>query len=246
MRHAFQFFLIVSVFMVGSALPVAAQQMPLNPGVDLSPAPGGVADVAPSESEAREYIAGGGAEDYLLGPQDLLKIDVFQVEEFSRTVRISAGGKISLPLVGTLQAAGLTTAQLERVLAEKLAEGFLQEPYVSVFVEEYASQRVTVEGQVRKPGIYALRGRTTLLQAVALAEGTLDLADVEKVQVFRPDPAGSRQVHYFDLDSIRAGTTADPVLQGDDLVVIQKAGMKSFFKSVTDTLRGFVLFGASL
>lgn len=201
---------------------------------------------ATTSGDRRDYIAGAAGQDYLLGPQDLLKIDVFQVQEFSRTVRISAAGKISLPLVGTVPAAGLTTAALEELIAQKLSETYLQEPYVSVFVEEYASQRVTLEGQVRKPGIYALKGRTTLLQAVALAEGLLDLADAQRVQIFRLDNSGRKVVTDYDIEAVRSGATEDPVLVGDDLIVVQKAAGRSVMKALTDTLRGFIIFGGSL
>lgn len=224
-----------------------AAEPPLIPSTILTgeTAPAETNDSTPN-ADRRQYIAGSAGQDYLLGPQDLLKIDVFQVQEFSRTVRVSAAGKISLPLVGAVQAAGLTTAALEQLIAQRLSETYLQEPYVSVFVEEYASQRVTVEGQVRKPGIYALKGRTTLLQAVALAEGLLDLADAQRVQIFRLDATGRKVVTDYDIEAVRSGTVEDPVLLGDDVIVVQKAPGRSFMKALTDTLRGFVIFGGSL
>jgi len=239
----FALFLIVSaVHNVGFAA-----DPPLIPSTIL------VGETAPAETngsttgvDRRDYIAGAAGQDYLLGPQDLLKIDVFQVQEFSRTVRISAAGKISLPLVGAMAAAGLTTAGLEQLIAQKLSESYLQEPYVSVFVEEYASQRITVEGQVRKPGIYALKGRTTLLQAVALAEGLLDLADAQHLQIFRLGDSGRKVVTDYDIEAVRAGDVEDPVLIGDDVIVVQKASGRSILKALTDTLRGFVIFGGSL
>jgi polysaccharide export outer membrane protein len=178
-------------------------------------------------------------EEYLIGPQDLLEIQVFGVEELYRKVRVNSRGSISLPLIGTLQAAGLTGEQLENRIAGELAKNYLQDPQVSVFIEEYTNLRVTVEGAVKKPGIFPLQGRTTLLQSIALAEGPDRLAS-SVVKVFRTQPDGARHAFEFDLNAIRSGDIADPLLQGDDIVVVEASTGKAVIHGVTDTLRGFV------
>lgn len=183
------------------------------------------------------------SEDYRLGMHDLIEISVFQVPELSRTVRVNAVGKISLPMIGTVQAGGLTTAELEEAIAKKLAEKFLQDPQVAVFVKEGVSQRVVIEGRVKKNGVYALTGRTTLLQAIAMAEGLDPLANENEVKVFRQLDDGSKEMLVFDLESIRTGRTQDPLVKGNDVVVVEASATKSFIKNVTDTLRGFIGFG---
>lgn len=181
--------------------------------------------------------------EYFIGPQDLLAVKVFRVEDFDVAVRVDSRGTISLPLIGRVHAAGLTSFQLEKQIAAKLSASYLQNPFVTVFVEEYASQRVTVVGAVNKPGVYALTGPTTLLQAIALAEGLDHLADGSRVQVLRG--IGERHNHpaNYNVESIRSGKETDPSIRGGDIVVVNKSGGRSVIKGLTDTLRGFVYFG---
>ena len=107
-----------------------------------------------------------GVSDYRVGPQDLIEISVFQVADLNRTVRLNSAGQISLPLIGAIRAGGKTVQELEAEIAVRLSERFLQNPQVSVFVKEFASQRVTLEGAIKNPGIYPLTGRTSLIQAI--------------------------------------------------------------------------------
>ena len=176
-----------------------------------------------------------GVSEYRIGPQDLLAISVFGVAELSQEVRVNSNGQISLPLVGNLQAGGRTIQELERAIAGKLSEGYLQSPQVSVFVKEYTSQRVTVEGAVKKPGIYPLTGRTTLLQIIASAEGLDDLADPRGIVIFRV-VNGQKMVAAFDLQAIRHGTAEDPQVYGDDKVVVDQSGSKSAFRQIIQAI----------
>lgn len=186
------------------------------------------------------------SDDYVIGPGDLLKIEVFQVQDYSRTVRVSTTGRVSLPLVGVVEAAGQTAANLETQLAQRLAAEYIQNPFVSVFIEEYASQKVTVEGEVKKPGVFPLKGRTSLLEVLALAEGFVELSDQSRVQVFRRPPNEVGHMLVFNVEAIRNGELTDPVLQGSDVVIVPKARGRSVLKGVTDTLRGFLQFGKQL
>lgn len=182
-----------------------------------------------------------GVSDYRIGPLDLLEVSVFQVEDLDRETRVNSSGYISLPLIGAIQAGGKTVQEVEREIAAKLSQSYLQNPQVSVFVKEFTSQRVTVEGAVHKPGIYPITGRTTLLQAVALSEGLDPLADPRTVVVFRTI-GGQRMAALFDMVQIRSGEAEDPQIYGDDVVVIEKSGARSAIKGITDTLRGFIGF----
>ncbi len=182
------------------------------------------------------------ADDYIIGPQDLLEVQVFQAEDYKVSTRVSEQGYVSLPLIARVHVSGLTVDQLEDVLEARLGQDYFQDPQVTVFVKEFTSQRVTVEGSVIKPGVYPLKGRTTLLQAIAMAEGVSDLADHSNVQIYRVgDKEKATEVH--DLEKIRAGEAVDPVVNGEDVIVIHRSEAKSFVKNITDTLRGFVSFG---
>lgn len=182
-------------------------------------------------------------DEYRIGAQDLVEISVFQVPELTRSVRVNAQGMITLPLLGQVRAGGLTANQLETLLATKLSENLLQDPQVNVFVKEFVSQRVVVDGNVMKIGAYPLSGKTTLLQVVAMAGGLDPLADPSTVHIFRDKPNGEREVLTFDLLAIRGGEVADPLIKGNDTVRVEKSAARAFFKGATDTLRGFISFG---
>jgi polysaccharide export outer membrane protein len=158
-----------------------------------------------------------------------------------REIRVNTSGFISLPLIGSLQAGGKTVQELEYEIAEKLSHAYLQNPQVSVFVKEFTSQRVTVDGAVKKPGIFPITGRTTLLQVVALSEGLDVLADPRAVVVFRTIE-GQRMAALFDLVLIRSGESEDPQIYGDDVIVVEQSGARSVIKGFTDTIRGLIWF----
>lgn len=182
------------------------------------------------------------AQDYRLGAQDLLEVTVLGLPELSRTVRVNAGGQISLPLAGTLHAGGLTIAALEEAIAARLRRDYLQDPQVSVFVEEYTSQRVTVGGSVEKPGVYPIVGDTTLLETIALAEGLDPLADPRGVVVFRVID-GTKMAAVFDLGAIRSGRMADPRVYGGDIVMIEQSGSKTALRRFIETVPALAFFG---
>lgn len=180
-------------------------------------------------------------DEYRVGAQDLLQISVLGVPELSREVRINPDGQISLPLVGAVQAGGKTIPQLESEIGKLLATNYLQNPQVSVFVKEYASQRVTLEGSLNKPGIYPLTGKTTLLQAVALAGGLAPLAQTDGVVVFRT-VKGKKMAAVFNLSKISAGNSDDPRIYGDDIIVVAQSGSKTSVQQLIQAAPFLYLF----
>jgi polysaccharide export outer membrane protein len=169
---------------------------------------------------------------YKIGPQDVLDINVFQVAELSRAAQVSESGTISMPLIGPVPASGRTAQELERDLASRYLK-YLQKPQIAVMVKEYNAQRITLEGSVKKPGVYPLRGRTTLLQTIAQAEGFSDVADTTVV-VFRQTQNGQSAAR-FDVAAIRAGTAEDPTLQAGDVIVVGTSTLK-------ETMQGIMKF----
>ncbi len=183
-----------------------------------------------------------GATDYRVGAQDLLSISVFGVEDLNKDVRVNSNGQISLPLIGGVMAGGRTIPELEAELAKKYSAGYLQNPQVSVFVKEYASQRITLEGAVNKPGIYPITGKTTLLQGIALAGGIEEkTADLSGIIVMR-QVNGKRTVAVFDLKNVRRGEAEDPQLYGDDIIVVEQSGSKTFFRRIIESAPVFGIF----
>lgn len=115
-----------------------------------------------------------GPQDYRIGFDDVLDVSVFEAQELNREVRVSSAGEISLPLLESVHAAGLTPRELELVLEELLRRTYMKDPHVSVFVREMQSHPVSVLGAVRKPGVFQVRGSKTLLEILSLAEGLAD------------------------------------------------------------------------
>jgi len=180
--------------------------------------------------------------DYKIGATDLLKVSVFQVPDLSfDEIRVDASGNLQMPMIGSIQAAGLTPNELSNDIARRLADRYLRNPQVTVTVKEAASQKVTVDGAVKRPGVYEMRGRTTLLQAVAMAEGPAPTADVESVAVFRT-VQGQRMVAVFDLSAIRDGSAEDPTILGDDVVVVDTSRLNSALREAVAALPALSIF----
>jgi polysaccharide export outer membrane protein len=171
---------------------------------------------------------------YKIGPLDVLDVTVFRVPELSKTVQVAATGTINLPLVGEIPAAGRTAQEIERDLTKRLGAKYLQSPQVNVNVKEYNSQRVTIDGAVKKPGVYPIRGGATLLQLIATAEGLSDTAQTE-VAVFR-NIGGKQLAAKFDLDAIRAGRASDPTISEGDLIVVSDSALKTTYQGLLKAL----------
>lgn len=172
-----------------------------------------------------------GVADYRLGAADVVAIEVYGLPELTRSLRVNSRGMIALPLLGPIQAAGKTVAELEDEITTKLAEDYLQDPQVTVFVSEYTSQKITVEGAVNKPGIYSLSAKTTLLQAIVTAGGVSEVANPKGIIIFRVID-GQRMAAVFDLQAIRGGNAEDPRIYGDDLIIVDQSGAKSAWSNL--------------
>ena len=178
------------------------------------------ARIAATENEATASTAR--SKDYRIGPNDLLDIEVYGVTDLKRTVRVNSTGMVSLPLIGSMALAGMTAQQAEAAIAARYGEKYLQDPQISVFIKEFTTQRVTIEGAVAKPGIYPLTGQITLLRAMALAGGRGDLANLDNVMISRTGPDGKLTSSMYDLDLVRSGDIPDPVVLPEDVIVVQR------------------------
>jgi polysaccharide export outer membrane protein len=183
--------------------------------------------------------AGAGAatlDDYRLGPLDTIDVAVFQEPDLSaKALQVDASGQIALPLVGSVKAQGLTATELSNELERKLGEKYLRNPQVTVTVASSVSQKVSVQGEVTEPGVYQLTGPTTLLDVISLAKGETEIATLNQIVVFRT-VNGQRMGAVFDVASIRRGEAPDPVIHGNDLVVVGYSAAKRFWKNVVTTM----------
>jgi polysaccharide export outer membrane protein len=169
-----------------------------------------------------------GSGSYMIGPMDVLQITVYKAPDLSKVVPVAEDGTINLPLIGVTPAAGKTAAELERDVQKRLDAGYMRSPQVSIMVTEYNSRRVTVEGAVKTPGVFPLRGRDSLEQAIAKAGGVDREVASDSVTVFR-NVNGSRTMVAFDLAAIRNGQAEDPeVVPGDVIVVGENAAKVGF------------------
>ncbi len=171
---------------------------------------------------------------YRVGPQDVLDISVFGVPDLSGTVIVAANGSIQLPLIGETPAAGKTVRELQEDLASRLGAEYLQNPQVTVLVKEYNSRTVILTGEINNPGVYPLKGKTSLLQLVAKAGGFGEGSD-STVLVLRKS-GGKRRAARFDISAIEKGRAADPILQGGDTVVAGSSAIKKAYKSFLKAL----------
>jgi polysaccharide biosynthesis/export protein len=167
---------------------------------------------------------------YLIGPFDKLIIDVFGIEELSeKEVQTDAGGRISFPLAGILEAAGKTPGELETELEQRLRGQYVRDPQVTVNLKETVSQVVTVDGQVKEPGLYPVIGKMTLMRAVATAKGTAEFAKLDDVVIFRT-VNGQKLAALYNLKAIRRGYYNDPEVFANDVVVVGDSQARRLFK----------------
>jgi polysaccharide export outer membrane protein len=173
--------------------------------------------------------------EQLLSPNDVLEVNVFQVDNLNRTVQVDAGGEISLPLIGTVKAAGKSVRQLEQEIEAAYGAKYLQSPYVTIFVKESVGQRITVDGEVNKAGIYPVSSNASLIDAVALAGGFNRIGDAGKVFVYRNFGQNTLVANY-NVEAIRAGKNSNPRIYGGDKVVVFASKSKIAMNNLKDAL----------
>jgi len=172
-----------------------------------------------------------GHRPYRIGPLDRLSINVFGVPDLTQTIQTDAGGAISLPLIGQIQASGKTTDQLAREIEGSLRGRYVRDPHVSVNLYETVANLLTVEGEVREPGQYPVLGGMTLMRAIASAKGPTEFARMQEVVVFRT--VGGRQMAaLYNLTAIRRGLYPDPAVYTDDVIVVGNSPARRLFRDL--------------
>lgn len=200
---------------LGIAAMVCAQQTKERPKGDD---PVTVASLGQTVS-----VPAGKAHDnsFVIGANDVLAISVWKEPDISRSLPVRSDGKISLPLAGEVQAAGLTPLKLEQDIASKLKD-YISEPEVTVIVQQINSQKFNVLGMVSRPGSYSLTGSSTVLDAIALAGGFRDFAKQKSIYVLRQNSNGTESRLPFNYkDVIKGKNVAQNVkLQPNDTIVV--------------------------
>ncbi|HVF84258.1 MAG TPA: polysaccharide biosynthesis/export family protein [Sphingomicrobium sp.] len=172
---------------------------------------------------------------YRIAPYDTLVVTVFQEPDLSTPanspLQVDARGNINMPLVGAVPAAGKTTTELSSAIAAGLAQRYLRNPQVSVAIASSQPEKITVQGEVNQAGVFDIRGKTSLLQALSLARGESKLAATNEVAIFRTIN-GQRMGALFDVDQIRRGAAPDPELAPNDVVIVGHSRRKEAWQNV--------------
>jgi polysaccharide export outer membrane protein len=180
--------------------------------------------------------------NYKIAPKDKLAIKVFKSEDLSGDYDVDLAGHISLPLIGEVDAANLTTAELDDRLTQRLGEKYLERPDVSVSIKQSTGRVVTIDGAVKDSGSFPVTGNLTLLQAIAMAKGTTEDANPRRVAIFRTIN-GKRQAAAFDLTTIRRGQSEDPAVYAGDIIVVDGSSVKSLEKRLLQSIPLLAIFG---
>ncbi len=170
---------------------------------------------------------------YRIAPLDTLTIKVFKLPDLSGDYEVDLTGQVAMPLIGSISAVDLTTAELDQRLTAKLGEKYLQNPDISVGVKSSTRRNVTVDGAVTKVGTFSVNGPMTLIQAVAQAGGPTQDANPRRVAIFR-QINGQRQSAAFDLTSIRRGEAVDPPVYAGDIIIVDGSSIKALQKRVLE------------
>jgi len=209
---------VVSVLQSGALVALMSVQLFAQSG-NTTQTQGGDKSASENHTAAPEKARSDDA--YVIGANDMLSINVWKEPDVSRSVPVRSDGKISLPLVGELQAAGQTPRQLEQEITKRL-QNYISEPEVTVIVSESRSQKFNILGMVARPGAYLLNGSTTVLDAIAMAGGFKDFAKKKSIYVLRANPDGTQKRLLFNYKEVIKGTNPEQnikLLAGDTLVV---------------------------
>jgi polysaccharide export outer membrane protein len=183
----------------------------------LTAAEPATAQAPPGVAAERDANRGAAPEAYRIGPEDVLQISVWKNDAMSRAVPVRPDGKISLPLLNDVQAAGLTALELREVLTKKLAE-YMPSPEVSVIVTDVRSFKVSVIGEVARPGRYELKSWSTVLDVLALAGGFTQFAARSRIVILQPDGKTMKRIP-FNYNKI-AGEQENFYLRNGDIVLV--------------------------
>jgi len=167
----------------------------------------------------------------LIGPLDTIQVDVFNVPDLSREMQVDASGRISMPLVGTVDARGKTAAELARAIEGALRGRYVRNPEVTVNIKNSVSQVVTVDGQVTEPGLYPVTNQMTLMRVIASAKGLSEFGRQDDVVILRT-VNNQRMAGLYNLGAIRRGVYEDPPIYANDVVVVGDSPQRRMFRDL--------------
>ena len=165
----------------------------------------------------------------LIGPLDTIQVDVFNVPDLSREMQVDASGRISMPLVGTIEASGKTAGELAEAIEAALRGRYVRNPEVTVNIKSSVSQVVTVDGQVVEPGLYPVTNQMTLMRAIASAKGLAEFARADDVVILRT-VNNQKMAGLYNISAIRRGMYDDPPIYANDVIVVGDSPQRRLFR----------------
>lgn len=154
------------------------------------------------------------ATDYRVGPTDVLSITVYENDDMETLTRVEEDGTIKLPLLDQVEVAGMTVVEISKHIEGLLADGYLVDPHVSVFVTEFKSQKVVVMGQVKNPGLYELTEKFTVIEVISRAGGFTDIAAQNSLKIIRKHDDGEKMINDIDYSDM---------VMPDDVIVVPES-----------------------
>ena len=170
----------------------------------------------------------------LIGPLDVINVEVFAVPELSRELQVDLSGRIAMPLIGEVDARGKTPSELSAQIASLLRGRYVKNPDVTINVKSSVSQVVTVDGEVAQPGLYPVTNQTTLMRAIASAKGLSEFAKLDDVVILRT-VNNQRLAGLYNLGAIRRGRYPDPVIYANDVVIVGDSPTRRLFRDIVAT-----------
>lgn len=167
----------------------------------------------------------------LIGPLDTIQVDVFNVPDLSREIQVDAGGRISMPLVGEIDARGKTAVELASAIEGSLRGRYVRNPQVTINIKSSVSQVVTVDGSVTEPGLYPVTNQMTLMRAIASAKGLSEFAKQDDVVILRTVD-GRKMAGLYNIAAIRRGAYGDPAIYANDVIVVGDSPQRRMFRDL--------------
>lgn len=210
-------FVVLSLTACGGRLPLSPQ-LTVAEGTAALPAPDRN-DLTASDRPS------------LIGPLDTIAVDVFNVPDLSREIQVDASGRISMPLVGIVDARGKTAAELAAAIEDSLRGRYVRNPDVTVNIKSSVSQVVTIDGQVTEPGLYPVTNQMTLMRAIASAKGLAEFARQDDVVILRT-VNNRRMAGLYNIGAIRRGYYEDPAIYANDVIVVGDSPQRRLFRDL--------------
>lgn len=217
---------VVLALLLGVALSACGGRQPLETTQRLTVVQGDTALPAPDRNDLTAADR-----PSLIGPLDTIQVDVFNVPDLGREMQVDASGRISMPLVGTIDARGKTAAELAQSIEAALRGRYVRNPEVTINIKSSVSQVVTIDGQVVEPGLYPVTNQMTLVRAVASAKGFSEFARQDDVVILRT-VNGRRMAGLYNVAAIQRGVYDDPPVYANDVIVVGDSPQRRLFRDL--------------